>query len=76
MAMRPGLQGAQDSLATPSMASRSLEPHADAQYPSTPASVVVPCLRPRYLSRLSPHKKVTEELAGRAPRVSGYKGKL
>lgn len=76
MAMGPGLEGAQGSLAKPSMALRSLEPHADAQHPSTPASVVVPCLGPRYLSRLSAHKKVTEELAGRAPWVSGHKGKL
>lgn len=38
--------------------------------------VMPPCPGPTYLSRLAAHKKVTEELAGRAPGVSGHKGKL
>lgn len=35
-----------------------------------------PALGPGYLSRLAAHKEVAEELAGRAPGVSGHEGKL
>lgn len=69
MAMGACLEGAQASVAKRAKASVP-GTHADAQHAPTPS------LGPRYLSRLAAHKEVTEELAGRAPGVSGHKGKL
>lgn len=73
MARGARLEGAQASLAEPSRASVP-GTHTDAQHP--PPTAAPPALGPRYLSRLAAHKEVAEELAGRAPGISGHEGKL
>lgn len=69
MATGTHLEQAQASIAKPSKASVP-----DAQHTPNPSLHGSPPAR--YLSRLAAHKEVTEELAGRAPWVSGHKGKL
>lgn len=54
----------------------SLEPMLRHSTPPPQPQCWAPALGPGYLSRLAAHKEVAEELAGRAPGVSGHEGKL
>lgn len=70
------LKAARADVAEPSQASGP-GTHADAQRTlHSSQRGGPPALGPRYLSRLAAHKEVAEELAGRAPGVSGHEGKL